>query len=56
MLDVQRQARWIEIIEKLDFIHSSRKAWSTLKRLKGETSSPKNNFPVSANSVASVLK
>ena len=55
MLDIQRQARWIETVENLDFTHSSRKAWSTLKRLNGETSSPKNNFPVSANSVASVL-
>ena len=55
MLDVQRQARWIETVENLDFTHSSCKAWSTLKRLNGETSSPRNNFPVSANSVASVL-
>ena len=55
MFDVQRQARWIETVENLNFMHSSRKAWSTLKRLNGETSSPKNNFPVSANSVASVL-
>ena len=55
MLDVQRQARWMETVENLDFTHSSHKAWTTLKRLNGETSSPKNNFPVSANSVASVL-
>ena len=45
MLDVQRQARWMETVENLDFTHSSRKAWSTLKRLNGETSSPRAQLP-----------
>jgi len=54
-LDEKRQDRWIEAVESIDFTHSSRKAWSTLNRLTGRTTSKPVKSPVSANSIASQL-
>jgi hypothetical protein len=32
-LNEQRKSRWEDIVEKTDFAHSSRKAWSLLNKL-----------------------
>ena len=50
-LDSARQERWVETVQAIDFTHSSRKAWSVVRRLTGE----KNNKPqvlIKANKIA----
>ncbi|KAG7480315.1 hypothetical protein JOB18_048046 [Solea senegalensis] len=54
MLEEKRQARWEEIVTSIDFTHSSRKAWSTINHLSGQSSKPKPCL-VTANSITSVL-
>ena len=44
-LHTARQERWIETVQAIDFTHSSRKAWSVVRRLTGE----KNNRVPSAH-------
>ena len=34
-LGQKRKAHWIETVESVDFIHSSRQAWQTINRLTG---------------------
>ena len=53
-LDATRRARWTEVVESIDFTHSSRKAWQTINQLSGRsTTSPK--CPVTANAIAAQL-
>jgi len=42
----KRHDRWIDTVSKIDFTHSSRKAWKTVKRLTG-TASAKKVCPIS---------
>ena len=53
-LDATRRSRWTEVVESIDFTHSSRKAWRTINQLTGRTPSvPK--CPITANAIASQL-
>lgn len=53
-LDDRRQSQWVEMVESLDFTHSSRKAWSLMKILSGE-SKETNICPAGANKLAKQL-
>ena len=53
-LGQKRRARLEEEVTKIDFTLSSRKAWSTINRLIGKSSTPKPS-PVSAKSIATIL-
>ena len=46
----QKQERWEEAVNSIDFFHSSRKAWRTINTLTG-----RSGRPVSANSIATQL-
>ena len=50
-LDSARQERWIETVQAIDFTHSSRKAWSIVRRLTGEKNN-KPQVPIKANKIA----
>jgi len=41
LIDKKRHDRWIDTVGKIDFTHSSRKAWMTLTRLTGTVSAKK---------------
>ena len=51
----QKQERWEEAVNSIDFSHSSRKAWRTIDKLTGRSGSSSGLCPVSANSIASQL-
>ena len=51
----QKQERWEEAVNYIDFLHSSRKAWRTIKKLTGKSGCSFHQCPVSANSIASQL-
>ena len=53
LLDEERQERWIETVESIDFTHSSRKAWHTINCLTGITTSKPDKCLVSAHAIAS---
>ena len=53
-LNTQRQERWEETVESIDFTHSSRRAWQTINKLTGRASKP-SPCPVTANSIAAQL-
>ena len=53
-LDEVRRARWTEVVESVDFTHSSRKAWQTINKLTGR-STTHSRCPVTANAIASQL-
>ncbi|CAM4567709.1 unnamed protein product [Leuciscus chuanchicus] len=53
-LDATRRSRWIEVIQSIDFTHSSRKAWRTINQLTGRTPST-SRCPITANAIASQL-
>ena len=46
-LDEVRRARWTEVVESVDFTHSSRKAWQTIKKLTGRNTTH-SRCPVTA--------
>ena len=50
-LDSSRQERWIEAVHAIDFTHSSRKAWSAVRRLTVENNN-KPQVPTKANKIA----
>lgn len=54
-LNLSRNAKWIRNIEQVDFKHSSRKAWSLLKKLGCANQSKAPSSIISANDVASRL-
>lgn len=47
-----RLQKWRETVEEMDFIHSSRKAWSLLRKLGGSTAVTKPKETVSPNKIA----
>jgi len=51
----QRQVRWEEAVNSIDFSHSNRKAWSTINKLAGKSGRSSRLYPVSANSIPSQL-
>ena len=53
-LDEVRRARWTEVVESVDFTHSSRQAWQTINKLTGR-STTHSRCPVTANAIASQL-
>lgn len=53
-LDATRRSRWIEVVQSIDFTHSSRKAWRTINQLTGRTPST-SRCPITANAIASQL-
>ena len=53
-LDEVRRARWTEVVVSVDFTHSSRKAWQTINKLTGR-STTHSRCPVTANAIASQL-
>ena len=54
-LDRKQRDRWSEAVRNIDFSHSSRKAWSTLKNLTGRSQHSPRHCPISADSIASQL-
>ena len=55
MLDGKRRDQWSEAVRSIDFLHSSRKAWSTLNNLTGRSQHSPRHCPVSADSIVSQL-
>ena len=53
-LDKVRMARWTEVVESVNLTHSSRKAWQTINKLTGR-STTHSRCPVTANAIASQL-
>ena len=54
-LDRKRRDRWSEAVRSIDFLHSSRKAWSILNNLTGKSRHSPRHCPVSADAIASQL-
>lgn len=54
-LDKRRERRWIETVENIDMKHSSRKAWSTIRKLTG-TNKNKDGITKSSVKVADIAK
>ena len=50
-LDSASQERWVETVQAIDFTHSSRKAWSVVRRLTVEKNN-KPQVPIKANKIA----
>jgi len=55
LLEQKKQERWDEAVNSIDFSHSSRKAWSTIKKVTGRSGRSSCLYTVSANSTASQL-
>ena len=51
----QKQERWEDVVNSIDFSHSSRKAWRTSNKLTGRYGCSSHLCPVSANSITSQL-
>ena len=51
----ERRERWKETIENVDMTHSSKKAWSTIKKLNSEDKHPARKAAVTPNEVAHQL-
>ena len=54
-LDKKCKDWWSEAVQTIDFLHSSRKAWSTLNNLTGRSRHSPRHCAVSANAIASQL-
>jgi len=54
-LDQKKQERWNEAINSIDFLHASRKAWSTINKNTGRSRPSSCLCSASANSTASQL-
>uniref|UniRef100_H3A4H6 Endonuclease/exonuclease/phosphatase domain-containing protein n=1 Tax=Latimeria chalumnae TaxID=7897 RepID=H3A4H6_LATCH len=54
-LDSARWLRWTEVMENMDFTHSSRKAWNLLRRLGGAAPAQHQTPSITANSIASQI-
>ena len=54
-LDRNRRNRWSEAVRRIDFSHSSRKAWSILNNLTGRSRHSPRHCSVSANAIACQL-
>jgi len=51
----QKQGRWEEAVNSIDFLHSSRKVWRTVNKLTGRFGRFFHQCPISANSIAPQL-
>jgi len=51
-LNNQRRERWIQLVEKTDFKHSSRKAWSLIRRLGSNREPKRSHPPINPNHIA----
>ena len=54
-LDDKRRERWSEVVNAIDFTHTSRLAWNTLNKLTGRSRTSRRSCPISANCIASQL-
>ena len=54
-LNKKQRNRWSEAVRSIDFLHSSRKAWSILNNLTGRSRHSPRHRPVSADAIASQL-
>ena len=54
-LDRKRRNRWSEAVQNIDFLHSSRVAWSTLNNVTGRSRQSPRQCPDSTNAIASQL-
>ena len=54
-LDEGRLKRWSELVNTIDFTHSSRLAWNAINNLTGRSRQSYRPCPISANSIASQL-
>lgn len=52
-LDASRKQKWTETVEKLNFQHSSRKAWSLLRKLGGSCLGQREQSCITPNKIAS---
>lgn len=51
-LDEARRAKWTKTVEEMDFKHSSRKAWSLLRKIQGNKNSKQTTVKVTPNQIA----
>jgi len=51
----REQEQWEEAVNSIDFLHSSRKAWSTTNKLTSRSGCSSRLCPISTNSIASQL-
>ena len=54
-LDQEKQERWVEAVNTVDFSHSNRKAWRNIKEFTGRSGRSSRLCPVWSNSIASQL-
>lgn len=54
LLDEERRKRWHELVEQLDFTHSSRKSWGLLRKLGGAVHPSSKQSAVNPNKISSV--
>ena len=54
-LDRKQRDRWSEAVRRIDFSHSSRKAWSILNNLTGRSRHSSHHCPVSGDAIAAQL-
>ena len=54
-LDKKRRDRWSEVVQNIDFSHSSRKAWRIINNLTGRSRHGPRHCPISAHAIASQL-
>ena len=53
-LNENQHERWIETVSNINFTHSSKRAWNSINRLTGK-SSTRRNCPISPNIIAKQL-
>ena len=54
-LDEERRRRWNEAVQSIDFIPSSRRAWTIINNLTGHSRHPPRQCSISANAISSQL-
>jgi len=54
-LDKNPKERWSEAVESIDFMHSSRLAWTTINNLTGRSTNSHHPCPITANSILSQI-
>lgn len=54
-LDHARKEKWMNIVEGMNFTHSSRKAWSLIRKLNSSSMPQKHHTPINVESIANHL-